>query len=369
MSAKKKSFFNLNTLFFRKRDGIATNFVVDGQALLPILALSSSFTLVVAPAGYGKTRMLLALYQCHVNKMVFVSPLRALAQEFYQVVLSLGNVFLLEKHREADQVIHAFLQAPKAMLVATPELLNDGSIALLARQRALFVLDEFHLFYYWGQSFREQLFEISMAIANSGASILGLTATMARTLFLKWQKDFLLGMESCFYLDLGNQRLRFYPIRSHFYFSRRAFIRRFLYEQGHKAGKTTLYFCRYRQEVDQWVKWGERGGINVLGCKGGETVGFCRQLALNPHPRIIFATSALSHGVNLPAIDRVFVSYPVKNRDFWVQMIGRGGRTGEGYEIFCFDLFELSWWERLKNLTRSYFFDAYLRIYFFFYAD
>ena len=80
-------------------------------------------------------------------------------------------------------------------------------------------------------------------------------------------------------------------------------------------------------------------GFNVLGCKGGEVSLFLEKLYEFKDLQCICTTSALSHGVNLGIVRGVFFTYPVENRDFWFQMVGRGGRRGEKFEFFGFNSF------------------------------
>ena len=58
--------------------------------------------------------------------------------------------------------------------------------------------------------------------------------------------------------------------------------------------------------------------------------------------------------MNLTEIKKVFISYEVKNYDFWLQMIGRGGRRGSDYEVYTFDTFHCSKKELLKNKFKIY---------------
>ena len=98
-----------------------------------------------------------------------------------------------------------------------------------------------------------------------------------------------------------------------------------------------------------------RMGLRSIGCVGGEVEIFLKELAeRNEEVDCIFSTTTLSHGVNLPEIKKVFINYEVKNYDFWLQMIGRGGRRGSDYEIYTFDAFNLSKKELLKNRMKIY---------------
>jgi superfamily II DNA or RNA helicase len=75
------------------------------------------------------------------------------------------------------------------------------------------------------------------------------------------------------------------------------------------------------------------------------------KFALTPVPDFIIATTVLGHGVNLPLIKRVFFLYPVKNPDFWLQMVARGGRRGESYSVFALENPIGIRFSRFKNFT------------------
>ena len=100
-----------------------------------------------------------------------------------------------------------------------------------------------------------------------------------------------------------------------------------------------LVFCYRRTEVDSLVRDLNSRGFKVLGCKGGEVGAFLEKFYEAKSLDCICTTSALSHGVNLGTVRGVFFTYPVKNKDLWFQMVGRGGRTGEDFEVFGFNSF------------------------------
>jgi hypothetical protein len=140
-------------------------------------------------------------------------------------------------------------------------------------------------------------------------------------------------------LDLGNRELLNQPKKVYWFFSRRVFNRRFLYELSKRDPGVILYFCQYRFQVDRWLDFCKKRKIRALGCKGGEVSEFVEELGICKAPSVIFATTALSHGVNLPSIRKIFISYRVYSLDFWIQMTGRGGRKGEPFELYHFDRF------------------------------
>ncbi|MCK5073953.1 MAG: DEAD/DEAH box helicase [Bacteriovoracaceae bacterium] len=313
------------------------------MSLETLLFQQSSFILMLAPPGWGKTSLLIELYKKSKFKIIYLSPLRALAEEFYDRLTGIfdSRVMMLRHFNERKKTLEIFTQNEKAMMITTPELLDDGFLQGIKNGlgKIAVVFDEFHLFYYWGETFRLQLWEVAMMVANNNLSVLGLTATMDEQLLKKWETDFLLGMERLFVLDYGNQRLMNLPGKNVVYpFECTKLLRkRFIYELLSEKKRTLLYFCRYREEVKQWIKFCEFRNIPALGCVGGEVCDFVEKLKKYPVPRCIFATSALSHGVNLPSLSSVFISYKVNSKDFLIQMAGRGGRSGENFNLFSME--------------------------------
>lgn len=321
----------------------------------------SSFVLFLAPPAWGKTRMIEELWLEGERGVIFVSPLRALALEVFERFKKHKHVFYLEGQGEWREIQKDFKNARKPFLVTTPECLNSEFYDFLdaSNNKPLVVIDEFHLFYIWGEEFRPQLFECVMAFALTKAPLLGLSATMKSELIGKWKYDFSFSVDHLFLLDLGNQSLLYPPQQKHFFFSffPKIFRRRFIYELLKEENTTLLYFCSRRHEVDQWLDFCARRGILALGCKGGEVQGFIEALKKYPQPRVIFATSALSHGVNLPPLSKVFIGEALGQKDFWLQMAGRGGRKGEHYDLFSFDEFEGNFRYKCRIFIKELFYD------------
>jgi superfamily II DNA or RNA helicase len=115
-------------------------------------------------------------------------------------------------------------------------------------------------------------------------------------------------------------------------------------EQG-----TGLIFCQYREEVRHWESKLLSLGFRCWSCVGGEAQGFSTLVRTQLPPDFIIATTVLSHGVNLPRISRVFFTYPVKNRDFWIQMVARGGRKGEPFDVFSVEKPTGLQWNKYTN--------------------
>ena len=335
------------------------------KEIIPILQIPSSFMLFLAPPGWGKTSLLLDLHQNFELKIIYLSPLRAIAEEFYNRFPKKNDVFKLNKKKECQEVIKKFHTKKRAFLITTCELLDDDTIQFLAKDRrqTFFIFDEFHLIYYWGESFRDKLWETFLGVCNTGFSVLGLSATVDQPICEKLKQDLSLGMEHFYVFDLGNQRLKNVPLNNHFFYFKKIFNRRFMYEMDNNNHSTYLFFCKYRNTVEFWVQFFKRRKINVLGCVGGKAQEFMTELKENPHPRCIFATSVLGHGVNLPSITKIFIDYEEVNRDFYIQMVGRGGRFGEDFDLYSFNsnLF-LSKKIKLISFFKAFMFDIlYLR--------
>jgi superfamily II DNA or RNA helicase len=300
--------------------------------LLPFFSLNDSILLMMAPPGWGKTTLILDLYERIDGRIVFISPLKALCEEFFSRASSKKNVF-----KASDKESHSkFLDKKKSMLVGTAEKLEESLFDQSVSENILFIFDEFHLFYYWGDSFRPLLQEKLMCAANSKVKILALTATMDKELLRRWQSDFINSMSHCYKLNIGNQALLNNPKRIYNYnlLNEKIFNRAFIREVTKTDLKgTIILFVRYRNDVKKWMNLCENLKISHLGCIGGEVDFFLKALKECPKPKCIISTSALSHGVNLPTISSIFLSYPVDNKDFWIQMVGRGGRDGSEFDV------------------------------------
>mgnify|MGYP001311814043 CR=1 FL=1 len=144
-------------------------------------------TIFMAPPGWGKTSLILDLYKSGNKKVIFVSPLRALANEFFERLKKerLEGCSLIKSYSEVKPLLRQFFLANKGILIVTPELIFsriadefDG----LFLDDTLIVLDEFHLFFYWGLGFRPVMWEVFMEASNSGYPILALSATFDQSL-------------------------------------------------------------------------------------------------------------------------------------------------------------------------------------------
>lgn len=336
------------------------------MSLIPELFHPSQFTLLTAPVAAGKTRMVVEFYTEHRFKVVFVSPLRALANEVYlRLSKTQKNIFLAggSESGSLEESMTNFLQARKSFLITTIELLNEDFLEACSHQHEniLFILDEFHLFYHWGESFRPVLHDRFLALLDTQSPVLAITATMNDDIIEKLKTDLSYHHDYFISLDFGNHQLHRQPKMIHYFQAMKSqiFNRTMWRELRHKEKNDVyLIFCSYRSEVDELVSRSRRLGLKAIGCVGGEVDVFLKELnAYENHVDCIFSTTTLSHGVNLPEISKVFINYEVGNYDFWLQMIGRGGRQGGEYEVYTFDTFHASKKRRLKSQLQSYFTD------------
>lgn len=227
----------------------------------------STLCLVIAPPAWGKTYRLLELFRQRPDVLyVFVSPLRALANEFHQKIGHEFHSLLIEN----NQSWKAF-RGTEQVVIATPETLV-GRLNYLDEQSrlVLFILDEFHLYSYWGTTFRECMWECLIEIALTEKPILAMTATYGEQ-----EEDFFLKqlqnqIHMIIKMDLGNQKLLYPPKDFHFLFPHlqkdmKYFV---LHELEKKKSGTVLLFVQYRLQVLQFEKLFSDLGFSVLTCLG-----------------------------------------------------------------------------------------------------
>lgn len=209
------------------------------------------------------------------------------------------------------------------------------------------IFDEFHLLYYWGDSFRPVLWDVFITLSLEAELVIGLTATLS--LEMRSDVEFLdAGFEEIFWQDFGNQKLKNLPEK--YLRLTQNYIENFLIHLPVKG--TTLVFCEFREDVLDWEKKLKARGHKVWTCRGGEASAFGERVRKENSPDFIVCTTVLSHGVNLPAIERVFLMYPVENKDFWIQMVARGGRKGEAFQVFALEPPHGLRWSRRNNLCQ-----------------
>jgi ATP-dependent DNA helicase RecQ len=281
--------------------------------------MTPDLLLITSPPASGKTYWIRRLSaEADAGQIIFISPLRALADEC--------KLFL-----------------NPALLVMTPEEWNAKQV-----ERKIVIFDEFHLFFYWGDTFREKMWECFYQLSLSAHLVVLLTATVSEEM-KQSLSAFSCHFETVRWLDFGNRKLKLFPYRY-----TRAPGRRWLIEQieNEKINQgVRLVFCRYRDEVLDVERRLSHLGFSCISCVGGESKFMQNRLKLNPNPDFIIATTVLSHGVNLPLISKVFFLYETQNIDFWIQMVARGGRGANRYEVFALENPPIPLrWNRFRNL-------------------
>ena len=289
--------------------------------------------IMTAPPGWGKTYKLLAALKKTQRAAVFIFPLRALCDEVYlQAVKKNMNVCNIRKKLDLEILKENFFD----LILVTPECLNSKSIEYLS-ERYLFLFDEFHLFFYWGDSFRPRMNEVLLDILSFCPPCLFLSATMNETLIQR-SKDILeYNFEDIYQVDFGNQELKNIPNYIYYY---PQFYRSWIFDEIEysKIKGVKLVFCKYRNQVKDLANYFEEKGLKVLSCVGGEAKEFILKLQTMKKIDLIIATSVVSHGVNLPNISGVYFVYKVENLDFYLQMVGRGGRDGSSFELHTINM-------------------------------
>jgi len=285
---------------------------------------------LISPPASGKTTILLDIFaQLPEEQWIFLSPLRALAEEFYLRAKSVipSVVYWCNQQEEIPL---------KGLIIVTPEQVDDK---LLSRySRANIIVDEIHLWEHWGKSFRPIMWESYFRLVEKSPLTIHLTATVDKDV-----KEFM-ELSVCHFskttvLDFGNNQAKYEPDRIIYY---PAYLKKNIKPTierkiiKNKSG-AVLVFCAFRDEVALWGQWCEKHNISYLSCIGGEARDFQQRLVANSSPQVIIATTVLGHGVNLPDITKVFFTYKVDNHSFWLQMLTRGGRRGQSYEILTLD--------------------------------
>src|SRR5688500_950176 len=117
--------------------------------------MKSSLLILTSPPASGKTYWIES-FCSHFNssEVIVISPLRALADEC---------------QRKWDSKV----------IVMTPE---EWMIKRTVSSIAIF--DEAHLLFYWGDTFRQTLWEVFYEISSSATQVIFLTATLA-----EWMKN------------------------------------------------------------------------------------------------------------------------------------------------------------------------------------
>ena len=280
--------------------------------------MNCELLILTAPPASGKTHLISSLIEEFEHPFLFISPLRALANE------------CLAKWGES-------------CLVMTPEeWLTKGQSSRVV------ILDEFHLYFYWGNSFRPKMWEAFYELVQETELVIFMTATLTEEM-REEIKTFSCHFDQMTWVDHGNQRLKNRP-HQYYKASSASWMESYLLNHSPQSSSgVNLVFCAYRSEVMKWEKLLKQQGFSVWTCVGGEASAFSLKVQTEKPPQFIVATTVLSHGVNLPNISRIFFLYQVKNLDFWIQMVARGGRKGESFEVFALENPVGIKWSKLFN--------------------
>lgn len=280
----------------------------------------ANLIILTSPPASGKTFLIAKLNEeLKSNSLLVISPLRALADECR---LSWNNQILVQTPEEWLRKKHYF---------------------------DCVIFDEFHLFFYWGDTFRSQMWEVFYEISYRAKMVILLTATFSEEI-KKETSRFSCQFSSIHWIDFGNQVLKYEP---RFYV--KAPSKKWILEQAEtkiKSHEVHLIFCQYRQEVMALEKKLVNKGFSCVSCIGGESRTMRTKLLSTPYPDFIISTTVLSHGVNLPAIRKIYLLYEVRNIDFWIQMVARGGRRGETYDVLALEKPYGLKWNFLTNFRK-----------------
>ncbi len=277
---------------------------------------TSTLLLLSAPPASGKTYWIEHFHDAIGEELLLVTPLRALADECRR-------------------------KWGTAIRVVTPE-----EYLVRPSRAAVVIFDEFHLYLYWGDTFRERMWEAFYGACEAAGLCVLLTATVSPEL-VDLVRSFAAHFDQLLWIDRGNRRLKF-PPRTYIKAPSRKWVIADILRQEKGAG-VRIVFCRYREEVLELARQLSRAGFSCLTCLGGEAGALGGKLRLTPAPDYIVCTTVLSHGVNLPEIYRVYLLYPTGNCDFWIQMIARGGRRGGDYTVIGLELPHSISWSPARN--------------------
>lgn len=352
---------------------------VMGQFKMPCFFKEYDEVVIIAPTGAGKTTLLLDHFKHNDGVILYLSPLRALADEcFERLEKEFGKKLIkrLNDREKLEKFLIDLKDNKKRFGVATVENIPEGYLEEMRNNgRVLIVFDEIHLFFHWGENFRPVLLERYYEARINELKILSLTATLSAENLSMYQTFSSLLGASTILIDLGNYGLKRNPKMIHYFHHNQ---KKYLYKEfwrkleRKEKKETILVFVAFRNEVDELVDRLTRMGYLAIGCVSGEVEKFkqaiVKQKDSNQSFDVIVATTCLSHGVNLPALCAVFLFYPIQHRDFWVQMVGRAGRRGEEFEVFEMNGFDESGQLRpsrdlkvreLKNSFKNYFLDLW----------
>ncbi|MCB9060079.1 MAG: DEAD/DEAH box helicase [Halobacteriovoraceae bacterium] len=298
----------------------------------------NTFTFLLAPPAWGKTTYIIDKYRSEKLKILFISPLRALAKEVYERLNSEKNVYC-----ELDEKISRDVLLKKQfIIISTVERFSLNFEDPLFKN-IIIVLDEIHLFFYWGESFRPHLLDFIYGLPCEKISVFAMTATINSAMLSEWRDLLQKQFQQVNVIDFGNQKLKYNPNRviTSKLIKSDSYYRMIIWDMYTKK-ESILLFCKKRSDVLRLKRFYEKKiKFPVLYCIGGRVDQFCEELKKVSTPCLIIGTTAIGHGVNLPQIRSVYFDYPVKNKDFWLQMVARGGRDGLGLYVYAFENYSM----------------------------
>ncbi|MDH4469334.1 MAG: DEAD/DEAH box helicase [Bacteriovoracaceae bacterium] len=330
---------------------------------------------VIAPVAAGKTQLCVELIQkaTTFERVLFVSPLRALAEEVllkWSKHESLPYIHVINlMNEDKDNGWKKFWsesensKIEKKIGVVVVESLAKEKwreyFDLEGARNCLIIWDEWHLCLNW-ENFRPALLEEFFHLTSKQIPFVGLTATMPAGYFEQIYPGLSTNYSEVLHLNLGNYEWRNPPNKTLFFskhFNLEKLFILCLKQQlinSTKNGKRFLIFVKRRAEVQWWLDWCQAKKIVAVGCVGGGVPQYLWQMEkIDPtHLRAIIATSVLGHGVNLPPIDEVVILGGSYDKELWVQMVGRGGRDGRKYRLWCSQLFGISRWRKVTHFIQ-----------------
>jgi superfamily II DNA helicase RecQ len=253
------------------------------------------------------------------QKILFLSPLRAIAEEMYLKVNAFNiSCQFLQSHDELQDA---------QFYISTIELFQAHYLQQFSDLWIVF--DEFHLIYMW-ESFRPKLTDLWYELVLSSQPLILLSATISKECLARLQSEMNLNERELWALDYGNFKYKYLP-KLNALPSERALLLSVLLNQMRK--QNALLFCPYRQQVKYFSQQLESFSVAHYHCVGGEAAQFSQQL-LSHKAHLVLATSVLSHGVNLPVIKHVYFLQKTLQKELDLQMQTRGGRDGSGYNVY-----------------------------------
>jgi len=265
--------------------------------------MTQDLLIITSPPASGKTYWIDQLAKVVGEKsLLIISPLRALADE-------------------------CKVKWDNRLVVMTPEEWCRSPV-----HHQIVIFDEFHLHFYWGDTFRPLMWEVFYELTGTSELTILLSATFSlemQTQVVYFESQF----DQMLWFDGGNQTLKYKPI-SYVKVPHRSWILHCLEQTPLSCEKVSVVFCAYRHETEKVGDWLRHQGFRVWTCVGGEAKKMQHLMQTEKAPHFIVCTTVLSHGVNLPEISNVYFLYPIQNIDFWIQMVARGGRSGNNYKVF-----------------------------------